>query len=84
MSSSRVFVRGLPPAFTEDEFRRHFEIQPITDVKLMSQRRIGYIGYRTIEAAMKAIKHFNRSYIRMSRITVESARPVSAPYTVRR
>lgn len=76
MESSRVFVRGLPPTYTEDEFRKHFAIQPITDVKLMPQRRIGYVGYRTAEDVAKAVKFFNKSFIRMSKIAVELARPV--------
>jgi len=76
MESSRIFVRGLPPTLTEDEFKKHFAIQPVTDFRLMSQRRIGYVGYRTPEDASKAVKYFNKSFIRMSRIAVELARPV--------
>jgi multiple RNA-binding domain-containing protein 1 len=79
MASSRIFIRGLPPNITEADFRKHFSAQgrEITDVKLMPQRRIGYVGYKTAEDADKAVKYFNRSYIRMSKIAVESARPVS-------
>lgn len=79
MTSSRIFVKGLPPSITEAEFRKHFSAgnREITDVKLIPQRRIGYVGYKTPEVASKAIKYFNRSYVRMSKISVESARPVS-------
>ncbi|KAM0296768.1 hypothetical protein ACHAO9_000414 [Fusarium lateritium] len=81
MASSRIFIRGLPPNITEADFRKHFSAQgrEITDVKLMPQRRIGYVGYKTSEDADKAVKYFNRSYIRMSKIAVESARPISDP-----
>jgi multiple RNA-binding domain-containing protein 1 len=81
MASSRIFIRGLPPNITEADFRKHFSAQgrEITDVKLMPQRRIGYVGYKTPEDADKAVKYFNRSYIRMSKIAVESARPISDP-----
>lgn len=80
MASSRIFVRGLPPTFTEDEFRKHFsKQQSVTDAKLFPHRRIGYVGYRTADDAAKAVKYFNKSFIRMSRIAVELARPVSVP-----
>lgn len=77
MASSRIFVKGLPPTLTEDEFKKHFSSQnPTTDTKLFPQRRIGYVGYKTPEEATKAIKYFNKTFMRMSRIYVESARPV--------
>ena len=80
MASSRIFVKGLPPALTEEEFRNHFaKQQSITDAKLLPHRRIGYVGYKTPEGAAKAIKYFNKSFIRTSRIWVEIARPASAP-----
>src|SRR4051812_21891393 len=75
--SSRIFVRGLPPTFTDDEFQKHFAKYPVTDTKLFQKRRIGYVGYKTPEDAAKAVKYFNKSFIRMSKIYVEIARPVS-------
>lgn len=77
--SSRIFVKNLPPNINEADFRKHFATKgrEITDIKLISKRRIGYVGYKTPEDAAKAVKYFNRSYIRMSRISVEVARPVS-------
>ncbi|PHH71716.1 hypothetical protein CDD82_6365 [Ophiocordyceps australis] len=79
MATSRIFVKGLPPNITETEFRNHFSAnnRHITDVKLIPQRRIGYIGYKSSEDASSAVKYFNRSYIRMSKILVEPARPIS-------
>ncbi|EOD47853.1 putative pre-rrna processing protein [Neofusicoccum parvum UCRNP2] len=77
MASSRIFVRGLPPTLNEAEFRKHFaQRDAVTDAKLLSHRRIGYVGYKTPEAAEKAVKYFNKTFIRMSRIGVELARPV--------
>ncbi len=76
MASSRIFVKGLPPTFTEAEFRKHFsQGREVTDAKIFSNRRIGYVGYKTPEEAQKAVKYFNKSFIRMSRIGVELARP---------
>ncbi|KAF7911088.1 uncharacterized protein EAF01_002596 [Botrytis porri] len=78
MASSRIFIKGLPPNITEDEFKTHFGAkQEITDAKLISHRRIGYIGYKTPEEAAKAVKYFNKSFVRMSKIGVEIARPIS-------
>lgn len=77
MDSSRIFIKGLPPNLSEDEFRKHFSAkQPVTDAKLIPHRRIGYVGYKTPEEAVKAVKYFNKSFIRMSKIAVEVARPV--------
>jgi multiple RNA-binding domain-containing protein 1 len=77
--SSRIFVNNLPPNISEVDFRKHFTTKgrEITDIKLIPKRRIGYVGFKTPEDAAKAVKYFNRSYIRMSRISVEVARPVS-------
>ncbi|PBP19098.1 RNA recognition domain-containing protein [Diplocarpon rosae] len=78
MASSRIFIKGLPPTITEDDFKRHFAATAaITDAKLISTRRIGYVGYKTLEDAAKAVKYFNRTFIRMSKIGVEIARPIS-------
>ena len=77
MASSRIFVKGLPPTFTEAEFKKHFsQNREVTDVKIFPNRRIGYVGYKTPEDAQKAVKYFNKTFIRMSRIGVEVARPV--------
>ncbi|KAF2174908.1 RNA-binding domain-containing protein [Zopfia rhizophila CBS 207.26] len=75
MDSSRIFVRGLPPTYTEDEFRKHFAKYAITDAKFFPHRRIGYVGYKTPEDAAKAVKYFNKSFIRMSKVSVDIARP---------
>lgn len=81
VESSRLFVKNLPPTITEADFRKHFATggRDVTDIKLIPKRRIGYVGYKTPEDAAKAVKFFNRSYIRMSKISVEIARPISDP-----
>ena len=77
-SSSRIFVKNLPPTITEAEFRKHFsaEGRQVTDVKLIPARHIGFVGYKSAEDAARAVKYFNRSFIRMSRIAVDIAKPV--------
>ncbi|KAF1811288.1 pre-rRNA processing protein, partial [Eremomyces bilateralis CBS 781.70] len=80
-SSSRVFVHNLPPNITVDGFRTHFSSQngrkvTITDAKVLPHRRIGFIGYKTPEDAASAVKYFNKTFIRTTRIAVELARTV--------
>lgn len=77
MESSRIFVRGLPSNFTEDGVRKHFGKYPVTDVKFFPHRRIGYVGYKTPEDAAKAVKYFDKTFIKLTRIYAEIARPVS-------
>lgn len=79
--SSRLFVKNLPPTISDADFRKHFTTggREVTDIKLIAKRRIGYVGYKTPAEAAKAVKFFNKSYIRMSRISVEIARPISDP-----
>lgn len=81
MASSRIFIKGLPPTITEAEARKHFSAgnREITDIKIIPQRRIGYVGYKTPEDASRAVKYFNKSYVRMSKISVEPAKAVSSP-----
>ncbi len=80
MESSRIFVRGLPPNLSAEEFRRHFSRQAvITDAKFFPDRRIGYVGYQNPEEATKAVKYHHKSFMRMSRIGVELARSVRLP-----
>ena len=77
MESSRIFVHGLPPNITPQDFQRHFSKDAtVTDLRVIPNRRIGYVGYRSPTDAAIAVKYHNKSFIRMSRISVELARPV--------
>ena len=79
MESSRVFVQGLPPSLSSEDFQKHFsKVSSTTDAKLFPHRRIGYVGYSSHDEACKAVKYFNKSYIRMSRIRVELAKPAAS------
>ncbi|CAK7215542.1 Multiple RNA-binding domain-containing protein 1 [Sporothrix curviconia] len=79
--SSRVFIKNLPPNITDDQLRKHFSggNRHITDLKLIARRRIAFIGYRSPEEAKDAVRYFNRSFIRMSKLSVEVAKPISDP-----
>ena len=76
-TSSRVFIKNLPSTLSQDDFKKHFSHPaPITDAKLLPQRRIGYVGYKTNEDAAKAVAYFNKSFMGMARLKVELARPL--------
>lgn len=73
---SRIIVKNIPNGFDELKLRNHFSACGIvTDVQLKYTpegkfRNFGYIGYETEEQANNAIKHFNNSFIRTSKINV--------------
>ena len=79
--SSRVFVKNLPPNITEDQMRKHFSGggRHITDLKLIARRRIAFVGYRSPEEATASVRYFNRTFIRMSKLSVEMAKAISDP-----
>jgi hypothetical protein len=65
-------------ALLESDLRKHFSTKGhVSDVKVLPHRRIGYVGFKTPQEAAEAVRYFNRSFIRMSRINVELAKPVS-------
>lgn len=75
--TSRIFVSGLPSKFTSDQLAAHFGSQfDVTDAHVITERRIGFVGFRDTQTAQNASKHFNKSYIRLSKITVDLAKPV--------
>ena len=81
MDNTRVFISGLPPTLTNDELRKHFSARfEVTDAHVIPNRRIGFVGFKSGSFAQDAIKYFNKSYIRMSKIALELARPVRQPF----
>ena len=78
MESSRLFVKGLPPNITAEDLRKHFSKQgTVTDARAFGNRRIGYIGYKNSVEAANALQYFNKTYYRLSKLSVELAEPVS-------
>ena len=79
MESSRIYVQNLPLGITSSQIQHHFSRDmPVTDVKHISHRRMCYVGFKTPADAAKAVKYFNKSFIRTSRIVAQKARPVSS------
>ena len=74
---TRVYVSGLPPSMTSEQLRLHFQGEyPVTDAHVIADRRIGFVGFSSHEDAKNAVRYFNKSFIRMSKISVTLARPI--------
>lgn len=77
-SATRVFVSGLPPSMTTEQLRSHFSSKfTVTDAHVVAERCIGFIGFVNNESAVSAVKYFNRSFVKMSKISVTLAKPVA-------
>uniref|UniRef100_U5EZQ2 Putative rna-binding protein rrm superfamily n=1 Tax=Corethrella appendiculata TaxID=1370023 RepID=U5EZQ2_9DIPT len=74
---SRIFIKNLPNKITEEKLREHFsKLGIVTDVQLKYTkdgkfRNFGFVGFETDEQAGTAIKHFNNTYLKTSKISVE-------------
>lgn len=74
---TRVFVSGLPPNFDSNQLGAHFAGRyQVTDARVIPERRIGFVGFRNYTLAKNAVKYFDKSYIRLSKISVQMAKPV--------
>ncbi|KKY27236.1 putative pre-rrna processing protein [Phaeomoniella chlamydospora] len=81
-SESRLFVTGLPPNLTNEDLRKHFATRyQITDAQVVPGRRFGFVGLGNPGVAKDAIKYFNKTFIRMSRIGVDLAKPVDIEHS---
>ncbi|KAJ5086017.1 Nucleotide-binding alpha-beta plait [Penicillium argentinense] len=79
MENTRVFVSGLPPSCSNDQLRNHFAGRfQVTDAHVLPKRRMGFVGFKSHDAAQEAVKYFNRTYMKMSKITVDIARPIDS------
>jgi len=76
-SVTRIYVSGLPLSMTKEQLWSHFQGKyPVTDAHVVADRRIGFVGFQSHEHAKNAVKYFNRTFIRMSKISVTLAKPV--------
>ncbi|KAJ5309522.1 ABC transporter N-terminal [Penicillium atrosanguineum] len=79
MESTRVFVSGLPPSCSNDQLRSHFAGRfQVTDAHVLPKRHMGFVGFKSNEVAKEAASYFNRTYMRMSKISVDLARPIDS------
>ncbi|KAJ5157064.1 Multiple RNA-binding domain-containing protein 1 [Penicillium canariense] len=79
MENTRVFVSGLPPSCSNDQLRNHFATRfAVTDAHVLPKRRMGFVGFKSNEVAKEAVSYFNRTYMKMSKISVDLARPIGS------
>lgn len=72
-----MFVSGLPPSCSNDQLRNHFAGRfQVTDAHVLPKRRMGFVGFKSNDIAKEAVSYFNRTYMKMSKISVDLARPV--------
>ncbi|KAL4884528.1 hypothetical protein BJY04DRAFT_225708 [Aspergillus karnatakaensis] len=79
MESTRVFVSGIPPTLSNEQLKKHFATRfQVTDAHVLPKRRIGFVGFKSPEVAQQAVSYFNKTFMKMSKISVDIARPIDA------
>uniref|UniRef100_A0A8C1ABE9 Probable RNA-binding protein 19 n=1 Tax=Cyprinus carpio carpio TaxID=630221 RepID=A0A8C1ABE9_CYPCA len=86
---SRLIVKNLPNGMKEERFHKMFaDFGTLTDCTLKFTkdgrfRKFGFVGFKTEEDAKKAMKHFNKSFVDTSRVTVEFCTDIGDPNKAR-
>ncbi|KAM4746173.1 putative RNA-binding protein 19 [Anableps anableps] len=82
---SRLIVKNLPNGMKEERFRSMFAaFGTVTDCSLKFTkegkfRKFGFVGFKSEEDASRALKHFNKSFVDTSRVTVEMCKAFGDP-----
>ncbi|XP_072244102.1 probable RNA-binding protein 19 isoform X2 [Leuresthes tenuis] len=82
---SRLIVKNLPNGMKEERFRSMFAaFGTVTDCSLKFTkdgkfRKFGFVGFKSEEDANRALKHFNKSFMDTSRVTVEMCKAFGDP-----
>ena len=86
---SRLIVKNLPKNITEERVKSIFgEMGQLTDLKLKFTkngvfRRFAFIGFKTHTEAERALKHFNNTFIDISKIQVDVCKDLGDESTPR-
>lgn len=80
---SRIIVKNLPQSgINESELKKHFaDIDNVTDIKLKYNdygnfRRFAFVGFKSTDAADRAIDRLNNSFIGSSKIAIEPCKAI--------
>uniref|UniRef100_A0A1A7X914 Probable RNA-binding protein 19 n=2 Tax=Iconisemion striatum TaxID=60296 RepID=A0A1A7X914_9TELE len=82
---SRLIVKNLPNGMKEERFKSMFAaFGTVTDCSLKFTkdgkfRKFGFVGFKSEEDANRALKHFNKSFVDTSRVTVEMCKAFGDP-----
>jgi multiple RNA-binding domain-containing protein 1 len=77
---SRICVKNIGKSTSEKQLRELFSSKgEVTDVKVIASkdghaRRLAFVGFRTELQATEAQKHFNNTFIGMSKMNIEMAK----------
>jgi multiple RNA-binding domain-containing protein 1 len=77
---SRICVKNIGKSTSEKQLRELFSSKgEVTDVKVITSkdghsRRLAFVGFRTELQATEAQKHFNNTFIGMSKMNIEMAK----------
>lgn len=80
---SRIIVKNLPTSGVDEaDIKKHFEdIDNVTDIKLKYNdqgtfRRFAFVGFKSEDAAQKAIDRLNNTFIKTSKIALEPCKAI--------
>ncbi|XP_048111642.1 probable RNA-binding protein 19 [Alosa alosa] len=82
---SRIIVKNLPNGMKDERFRNMFaDFGTLTDCGLKYTkdgkfRKFGFVGFKSEEDAERALKHFNKSFVDTSKVTVEFCKAFGDP-----
>ncbi|XP_047448458.1 probable RNA-binding protein 19 [Mugil cephalus] len=82
---SRLIVKNLPNGMKEERFRSMFaDFGTLTDCSLKFTkdgkfRKFGFVGFKTEDDATRALRHFHKSFVDTSRVTVEMCKAFGDP-----
>lgn len=81
---SRLIVKNIPNEITETQIQKIFEAKgEVTDVKIIfkgtQNRRFCFVGYKNQGDGLAAQKHFDNTFIHMSKVKVELAKTADDP-----
>ncbi|XP_037339348.2 probable RNA-binding protein 19 isoform X2 [Pungitius pungitius] len=82
---SRLIIKNLPNGMKEERFKSMFaDFGTVTDCTLKFTkdgkfRKFGFVGFKSEEDANRALKHFNKSFVDTSRVTVEMCKAFGDP-----
>lgn len=78
---SRIIIKNLPPkGVDQEDIKKHFaDIDNITDVTLKYNdfgtfRRFAFVGFKSEDAAQKAVEKLNNTFLKNNRIALEQCK----------
>jgi multiple RNA-binding domain-containing protein 1 len=81
--TSRILVKNLPKYITQERLKKHFSSkgENVTDVKLVKtkdgkSRRFAYVGFKTNEEGLEAVRFHNNTFMDTCKLQIEVAKTI--------